>query len=92
MVHPPDFSVHHKLSDWPECRLDLRCPTSGRSVDLPVCMLLQRGDRLFSEVIRRLRCQCCGRAPAPVYLVAGLMRRTGRGPPACWAVELVGAP
>jgi len=53
-------------------------------------MLLQGGDRPFGDVLPKLRCRCCGKRPAPVYLVAGLMRRADRGGPGpSWAVELV---
>lgn len=92
-MHPPAFSTHHRLSDWPECRLELHCPSgSGRCVDFPVRLLLQSGDRPFGDVLAKLRCKCCGGKPAPVYLVAGLTRRPDRGgPPPCWAVELTSA-
>ena len=90
-MHPPDFHLGQRLSDWPECRIEASCRTcSGRTVVLPVRMLLEeRGDRQFGSVIAGLRCTgCCGK-PAPVYLVAGLARTFCYGPPPCWAVELV---
>lgn len=59
-------------------------------VDMPVRLLLLSGpDRAFAEFVPKLRCKDCGGRPAPVYLVAGLTRQPGHGPPACWAVELI---
>jgi len=93
-VHPPDFSIHHRLSDWPDCRIEASCPgCAGRIVVLPVRLLLQeRGDRPFKDLTRGLRCSACGGKPAPVYLVAGLTRQACMGPPPSWAVELVPCP
>ncbi len=91
-MHPPDFSIDHQLSDWPECRLEVTCPCSGRVVVIPVSYLLRRGDRTFRSVVAGLRCSRCGGSPAPVYLVAGLARRFNFGPPPSWAVELRGEP
>ena len=93
-MHPPDFRITHKLSDWPECVLELRCPKPrGRMVQYPVKLLRQRyGDPSFAELVPKLRCKCCGQPPAPVYLVAGFHRTDPKGPPPCWAVELVPMP
>jgi len=46
-LHPLAFHIDQRLSDWPECWLELRCPCSPRTVLHPVKMLLQRGDRPF---------------------------------------------
>jgi hypothetical protein len=93
-VHLPDFSVHHRLSDWPDCRIEVRCgPCQGRGVDIPVRLLLRDGpDRPFATVVAELRCKSCERRPAPVYLVAGLTREACMGPPPSWSVELVPMP
>ena len=29
-MHPPPFHPEHRLSDWPECRLEVRCRCSQR--------------------------------------------------------------
>ncbi len=66
-MHPPDFSLMHHLSDWPACWLEVRCPCSPRVGMLSVRLLLQRGDRLFGDVLAALRCSACRGKPAPVY-------------------------
>ena len=93
-MHPPDFQVTQKLSDWPDCRIEMTCvPCAGRVVATPVRLLLeQRGDEQFGPVLAALRCKQCGAKPAPVYLVAGLTRTFCFGPPPSWAVELVPPP
>ena len=91
-MHPPDFSIHHRLSDWPDCRIEASCACSGRVVVVPVRLLLERGDRPFGSVVAGLRCSSCKAKPAPVYLVAGLTRTACMGPPPSWAVELVPRP
>jgi hypothetical protein len=85
-MHPPQFAIHHKLSDWPDCQLELQC-CKGTTI-VPVRMLANsHADRTFAEVLSRLRCQKCGKSPAPVYLCAGHRESSG-GAPADWAVEL----
>ncbi|MBV8914884.1 MAG: hypothetical protein JOZ05_17830 [Acetobacteraceae bacterium] len=90
-MHPPTFSLHHHLSDWPHCRLELHCaPCRSRSALIPVRMLIDHGgDRPFSALLPALRCKDCGGKPAPVYLVAGATRTASHGPPPSWVVELV---
>jgi hypothetical protein len=68
-MHPPAFSVSHRLSDWPECVLELNCPKpAGRMVQYPVRLLAQRhGNLTFAELLPKLRCKCCGQRPAPVH-------------------------
>jgi len=39
-MHPPPFYPSHRLSDWPDCCLEVRCPCSERVVVLPVRLLL----------------------------------------------------
>ena len=41
-MHPPAFRLVQRLSDWPYCVLELRCPRSPRIVLLPVQG--ERGD------------------------------------------------
>jgi hypothetical protein len=91
-MHPPQFRRTHKLSDWPECVIELQC--CGGSVGYPVRLLMRRnGDMTFENVLKRLRCKRCHRSnPAPVYLVAGHHRTARFGPDADWAVELVPPP
>jgi hypothetical protein len=88
-MHPPPFLMSHRLSDWPDCKLELHC-CKGVSL-YPVKLLIQkRGDPEFSTVIDRLKCAACGRKPAPVYLCAGHREHSG-GSTADWAIELVPA-
>ena len=48
-VHAPYFSIHHKLSDWPECVVEASCGRcQGRKAAIPVRLLLERGDRPFA--------------------------------------------
>ncbi len=91
-MHPPAFCLDHRLSDWPECRLEVRCPCSPRVALLPVRLLLERGDRSFGAALAGLRCSACKGRPAPVYLLAGQCRSFMHGPPPDWALELVPAP
>jgi hypothetical protein len=82
------------LSNWPDCRIEMRCgPCHGRRVHIPVRLLLRDGpDRPFGAVLAGLRCKQCGGKPAPVHLVAGLTREACMGPPPSWAMELVPEP
>jgi hypothetical protein len=91
-MHPPLFRKTHRLSDWPECVIELHC--CGGSVGYPVRLLMKRkGDMTFENLLSRLRCKRCGRArPTPVYLVAGHHRTARYGPEADWALELVPPP
>jgi hypothetical protein len=93
-MHPPLFRKQQRLSDWPECTVEMHClHCRGGSVAYPVRLLMQRqGDMTFENLLRRLRCKRCGGAPAPVYLVAGHHRTARSGPTADWAVELTPAP
>jgi hypothetical protein len=94
-MHPPLFRKTHRLSDWPECVIELHCPhCRGVSVGYPVRMLIERhGDMTFENLLRRLRCKRCHRVkPAPIYLVAGHHRTACGGPDADWSVELVPPP
>lgn len=72
-MHPPPFRRDHRLSDWPECRLELTCLwCRGRSTVPAIRLLLdQHGDCAFAELLRRLR---CGQPSAPVHLLAGWHR------------------
>jgi hypothetical protein len=89
-VHPPPFHPQHRLSDWPDCRLELHC--CGGTVLHPVRLLLtKRGDLAFADILPRLRCARCGKKPAPVYLCAGHRTHCSGGPPD-WAIELVPEP
>jgi len=79
-VHPPLFRKTLRLSDWPECVIELHClHCRGGSVGYPVRLLMERkGDMTFENLLSRLRCKRCGRPrPAPVYLAAG-HHRTAR--------------
>ena len=60
-MHPPPFRLTQRLSEWPDCRLELNC--SAAPV-LPVRLLAQdRGDQTFAAIVTRLRCSKCGRPP-----------------------------
>lgn len=86
------FSLEQRLSDWPACWLEVRCPCSPRMVMIPVRMLLQRGDRSFERVKAALRCSACQGRPAPVYLIAGHTRTFNKGSLPDWTVEIVPPP
>jgi len=58
-MHPPAFHVAQRLSDWPDCALELRCPCSEHVVMRPVQMLLECGDQTFGTVLAALRCSKC---------------------------------
>ena len=89
-MHPPPFRPDHRLSDWLDCSLEL-CRCKDTTV-YPVRLLVaQHGNRTFEQVLSRLRCQRCGKKPAPVYLCAGSRRHSG-GAAADWAIELVAEP
>jgi hypothetical protein len=94
-MHPPPFRKTHRLSDWPECVIELHClHCRGGTVLSPVRLLIKRqGDMTFEALLRRLRCKRCrGVNPAPVYLVAGHHRTDCRGPDPDWSIELVPPP
>jgi hypothetical protein len=91
-VHPPPFRYDHKLSDWPDCWLEMRCrKCNGRSAVTPMKLLIRKhGDRTFLDLIPRLRCSQCRSAAAPVYLCASPQRTGGYGGPGTdWAIEIV---
>jgi hypothetical protein len=45
-MHPPLFRIQHRLSDWPDCVVEMQC--CGGSAGLPVRFLMQRsGDITF---------------------------------------------
>jgi hypothetical protein len=67
-MHPPLFRKQQRLSDWPECVIELHCQhCRGGSVALPMRLLIKRqGDMTFENLLRRLRCKRCGAAkPRP---------------------------
>jgi len=92
-MHPPAYHPDHRLSDWPECSLEVHCPCSERVTLLPIRHLIeQRGDRTISAVLASLRCSSCNGKPGPVHLVAGQSRTFNHGPPPAWALELIPPP
>jgi hypothetical protein len=94
-MHPPLFRRTHRLSDWPECVIEVHClHCRSGSVLYPVRLLIKRhGDMTVENLLRRLRCKRCYEVKAaPVYLVAGHHRTACRGPDPNWAVELVPPP
>jgi hypothetical protein len=50
------------------------------------------GNRWFAEVLRRLKCKYCRRAPSPVYLCASQHRVFRNGPLPDCSLEIVPAP
>ena len=91
-MHPPKFSFEQRLSDWPACALELTCCKGILLIPVPL-LLRQHGDRTFNDLLQRLRCDRCGRLPAPVYLCASHFRKgNSLGTTADWAVELVSPP
>ena len=92
-MHPPVFRIQDLLSDWPDCFLDLQCPSCSKPAIYPVALLRSdHGDVAFERLLPRLRCKTCRVAPAPVYLCASHMRTFVYGGSPQWAVELVPAP
>ena len=88
-LHPPTFRVSHRLLDWPNCRLEMRCGSCRNVVLSPTKLIAERhGNRMFSDVLGRIKCQRCGSPPESVFLCAGLRTRNG-GAPADWSIELV---
>ena len=62
-MHPPPFRLGQRLSDWPDCCLELHC-CRGQPV-FPVRLLIRdHGDRTFAEVLTKLRCKQCRKPPA----------------------------
>lgn len=92
-MHCPEFNLHQRFSDWPECRLEIRCPVCAYHVShTPLRMLIEQlGDASFASLLSRLKCKECGARPAPVYLVAGHYRQFCGGGLPSWAIELVPA-
>jgi hypothetical protein len=91
-MHPPLFRRTHRLSDWPECVIELHClHCRGGSVLYPVRLLIKsQGDMTFENLPRRLRCKRCRAVKPPsVYLVAGHHRTASGGPDPDWSIELV---
>ncbi len=89
-MHPPPFNPDHLLSDWPDCRLEVRCPKCRHTAFIPIAIIrAQHGDRSFRRVLAALRCGQCEAVPAPVYLLAGETRVHCYGGPPGWAIELV---
>lgn len=97
-MYSPTFRLNHRLSDWPDCHLELRCqPCRDRSTVPAVKLLMSRlGNPTFAELLPRLRCQQCRAKPAPVYLVAGHNRAFCHGGhptgPLSWSPCLVSEP
>lgn len=59
-MHPPLFRKTHRLSDWPECVIELHCVhCRGGSVGYPVRLLIKREGDMTFENLRRLRCRRC---------------------------------
>ena len=92
-VHPPTFRRDHRLADWPDCALELRCPRCGWSTFPGIRLLLsQFGNPTFDDLLPRLVCKRCRIRFAPVYLLAGQHREFCYGGPPDWAIELVPVP
>lgn len=88
-MHPPPFLQSHRLLDWPDTVLELRC-CKGVTF-YPVRLLAQRsGDLTFAQVLARLRCKKCGLKPSgPIYLCASYTRTFQGGCAPDWSIELV---
>jgi phage FluMu protein Com len=91
-LRPPPFRLNHRLSDWAECWLEMKCPKcNGRQSISPIKLIIAKhGERTFLDLIRKLRCSVCGELAAPVYLCASASRTGGHGgAPPNWAIEIV---
>ena len=92
-MHPPRFHPHHTIGDWPDCHLEVRCPTCGKMVIVALRMFrLDYGGARVLDLVSKLTCRACGVKPAPVFLCAGTTRSFTGGPAADWAIELVPPP
>jgi hypothetical protein len=90
-MHPPPLRLDHRLSDWPECCLEVHCCKG--TVMFPTKLLIERhGDRTLVAVLKNQRCSHCGKPPAPVHLCAGWHRSHVGGAAPDWAIELVPEP
>jgi hypothetical protein len=50
-MHPPLFRLAHRLSDWPDCRLELKCCRGVTTLPLLLLLLMkERGDRTLAEI------------------------------------------
>ena len=75
--------------DWPDCRLELRCPSCDTTTDYPTKLMAQiHGNGTFDQVLKRVRCRNCKSRPDAAYLCAG-HREWRKGPYPDWAVQLV---
>ena len=75
-MHPPSFNPNHVISDWPDCCLELGCPAYGKVTIVSLRMFGRDYGRLrVLDLVRRLRCQACRVAAAPVFLCASYHRR-----------------
>ena len=89
--HPPPFHPDHRMLDWPECRIELRC-VCGAVTLYPTKLLAARyGNRTFGEVLGRVKCQTCRNRPVGAWLCAGHRSRNGGAPPD-WSIELITPP
>ena len=85
--------MQQRLSDWPDCHIELRCSGCGGLPGGGVKLLRKRfGDPSFADLVPRLICKHCRAKFAPVYLVAGHTRTFCHGGSPDWAVELVPPP
>jgi hypothetical protein len=89
-MHPPRFLRSQRLSDWPECFLEIACPLcEQRSFTIAVKGLLRwYGDRAFAEVLARLRCKFCRRKPGSVLLHASYGRENGGQQTSDWTLTI----
>lgn len=88
-MHPPPFSPEHRLSDWPDCTMEIRCKCGRASMPAVRLLISRHGDQVIRVLRKRLRCEQCGSVAAQVWLVAGLHRTCHGGPDALnWSVEI----
>ncbi len=90
--HPHAFRKEDTLADWPDCRVEVRCPECrDRGAVVPVRLLAEQwgAGMTFKALLSRLRCRHCGRFGAPVYLLSDLHRTFCYGADPQWTVELV---
>ena len=87
-MHVPPLLPSHRLSDWPDCTVELRCGCGRSSMPGTRLLAKRHGDQPVVALVQRMRCKDCGAKPDKVWLVAEHHRSPQGGPSPDWAVEI----
>ena len=89
-MHPPPFNpAQHRLSDWPDCKVETLCRCGSKVVHPVPLLAAEHGDVPIGPLARSLVCQWCKAVPEQAWLVAGNHRTCVGGPGSLdWAVEI----